>query len=178
MPDTRFGTITRLTGYRFGDDGSIWSARRPDGTIDEIRWKRVKTYRRPYGARYVMVSFRPERNGKLCTFYVHRLILEAFIGPCPDGLEGCHGPDTDTSNNRLDNLRWDTHQSNIDDTEHDGTRPHGSQKTLAKLTESDIPEIRRLHAEGWSQSRIAEQYNMQQTTISAICRRKRWKHVL
>lgn len=47
---------------------------------------------------------------------VHRLVLEAFSGPCPEGLEACHN-DGNKLNNRLDNLRWDTHRSNCIDRE-------------------------------------------------------------
>jgi hypothetical protein len=43
---------------------------------------------------------------------VHRLVLEAFVGPCPDGMECCH-EDGDSTNNRVDNLRWDTHEANV-----------------------------------------------------------------
>src|SRR6267142_3550276 len=43
---------------------------------------------------------------------VHRLILLTFIGPCPNGHEGTHFPDRDTTNNRLDNLRWGTPKQN------------------------------------------------------------------
>jgi hypothetical protein len=42
---------------------------------------------------------------------IHRLVLEAFIGSCPPGLECCHN-DGDRSNAALDNLRWDTRSSN------------------------------------------------------------------
>ena len=42
---------------------------------------------------------------------VHRLVLTAFVGPCPSGMEGCHN-DGDRSNNRLDNLRWDSRKEN------------------------------------------------------------------
>jgi hypothetical protein len=38
---------------------------------------------------------------------VHVLVLGAFVGPCPDGMEGCHGNDIPTDN-ALVNLRWDT----------------------------------------------------------------------
>lgn len=54
------------------------------------------------------------RDGKLFTRKVHRLVLESFVGPCPAGLEGCHG-DGDKRNNSIENLRWDTHQANMDD---------------------------------------------------------------
>lgn len=54
-------------------------------------------------------------GGKTIVRSVHQLILETFVGPKPDGMEGCHYPDSDKSNNRLDNLRWDTHGENAKD---------------------------------------------------------------
>lgn len=42
------------------------------------------------------------------------LVLEAFIGPCPEGMECCHNDD-DRANNQLSNLRWDTHTNNVKD---------------------------------------------------------------
>jgi len=42
----------------------------------------------------------------------HVLVLLAFVGPKPDGMEGCH-TDGDSMNNRLENLRWDTHTNNM-----------------------------------------------------------------
>lgn len=45
---------------------------------------------------------------------VHRLVLDAFVGPCPDGHECCHYDDN-PQNNRLENLRWDTKVANARD---------------------------------------------------------------
>jgi hypothetical protein len=45
---------------------------------------------------------------------VHRLVLETFVGPCPDGMECCHN-NGDPADNRLENLRWDTLSSNAYD---------------------------------------------------------------
>lgn len=42
---------------------------------------------------------------------VHRLVLEAFVGPCPSGCEGCHY-DGNPANNIVSNLRWDTTKNN------------------------------------------------------------------
>ena len=42
---------------------------------------------------------------------VDHLVLEAFYGPRPKGLESCHWDD-DSSNNHLSNLRWDTRLAN------------------------------------------------------------------
>lgn len=46
---------------------------------------------------------------------VHRLVALAFLGPCPDGMEVCH-INGDHKDNRLSNLRYDTHSANQRDT--------------------------------------------------------------
>ncbi len=54
-------------------------------------------------------------NGvKLKKFWVHRLVLIAFVGDCPPGKECCHN-DGDATNNRVENLRWDTRSANMKD---------------------------------------------------------------
>ncbi|QZT61237.1 NUMOD4 motif-containing HNH endonuclease [Mycolicibacterium austroafricanum] len=54
------------------------------------------------------------RNGKPRNYYVHRLVLMAFRGLPEPGQEGCHENDIRTDN-RLENLRWDTHLENVHD---------------------------------------------------------------
>jgi hypothetical protein len=51
------------------------------------------------------------RQGRKETRKVHCLVLEAFIGPRPPGTECCHYNDI-PSDNRLENLRWDTRSAN------------------------------------------------------------------
>lgn len=51
---------------------------------------------------------------------VHLLVLEAFVGPRPEGLEGCH-ENGDSADNRLANLRWDTKGGNELDKVRHGT---------------------------------------------------------
>lgn len=58
---------------------------------------------------------------------VHLLVLEAFVGPRPHGLIGCHN-DGDKNNNRPENLRWDTYSSNSYDTVRHGNH-HQVKKT-------------------------------------------------
>lgn len=57
------------------------------------------------------MAIRLHVNGVGKTMYAHRIVLEAFVGPCPDGMETCH-KDGDPTNNKLDNLRWDTSSEN------------------------------------------------------------------
>jgi hypothetical protein len=65
------------------------------------------------GKGYLIVQF--WRVGRPTHQAVHQLVLEAFVGPCPQGLEGCHN-DGNPSNNHLSNLRYDTHINNCLDT--------------------------------------------------------------
>lgn len=48
------------------------------------------------------------------TKLVHRLVLEAFVGPCPEGMETCHRNGVKTDN-RVENLYWGTSSENNDD---------------------------------------------------------------
>jgi hypothetical protein len=65
-------------------------------------------------------------NGCVKLFLVHRLVLRAFKGPCPLGMEGCHN-DGDAANNALENLRWDTHLENIRDQARHGTNSRSNR---------------------------------------------------
>lgn len=80
------------------------------------------------------------KDGKAKVRLVHQLVLEAFCGPRPLGMECCHWND-DPSDNRLDNLRWDTHSANNLDAVRNG-RNHHANKTHCKrgheFTEANI----------------------------------------
>lgn len=61
---------------------------------------------------------------------VHKLVLEAFVGPRPDGHVACHRND-DPTDNRLENLRWDTYSANTQDSVINGCHPQ-SRKTVCR----------------------------------------------
>ncbi len=48
---------------------------------------------------------------------------------------------------------------------------------MAKLTESDVKEIRRLLSEKVTQRKIAEKFGVDQSAIHLIGARKTWKHL-
>lgn len=105
--------------------------------------------------------------------YVSSFILEAFIGPCPLGLEACH-KDGNCLNDAADNLRWDTSASNKADMIGHGTRLRGESINCAKLKESDVLDIRQ--ASGPLKP-LAEKYGVTESLICAVRKRKVWKHV-
>ncbi|MFH5231920.1 NUMOD4 motif-containing HNH endonuclease [Antrihabitans spumae] len=116
-----------------------------DGYYEVSNHGRVRSVSRvvPHAAK-VAVSVRPRplkqtpnargymqvglaRNRTHRTSKVHALVLSAFVGPCPVGMEGCH-EDGNPANNQLDNLRWGTHSSNVKDQVRHGTH-HTARRT-------------------------------------------------
>jgi hypothetical protein len=53
---------------------------------------------------------------------VHQIVLEAFRGPCPPGMESCHA-DGVPAHNCLENLRWGTKAENAADKPVNGGGP-------------------------------------------------------
>lgn len=70
------------------------------------------------------------RNDRKTARTVSRVVLEAFVGPCPKGMEGCHN-DGDPGNNNVENLRWDTRSNNNYDAVRHGTH-WAAKKTHCK----------------------------------------------
>lgn len=75
--------------------------------------------------------------------FIHVLVLEAFVGPRPEGLVCCHN-DGDSSNNRLSNLRWDTYSANNHDLVKHG-RHWNAKKTHCTHGHEFTPENTRLY---------------------------------
>lgn len=91
-------------------------------------------------------------NGSL----VHRLVARTFIGPCPKGMEVCHN-DGNPTNNRIENLRYDTRGGNIRDDYRNGARKR-------KLTNDEILYIRFAHHVGIPLKRLADAYGISYNT--------------
>ena len=110
---------------------------------------------------------------KVTTIYPHKLVMEAFVGKRPEGMECCHA-DGNPWNNELSNLRWDSRTNNSQDKFKHGTQKIGEKHPMSKLTVEKVLAIRqdnRLHRI------IAVEYGVSQPTISEIKSRKSWVHV-
>ena len=99
--------------------------------------------------------------------YIQSLVLTAFVGPRPEGMEACHN-DGCRTNNALSNLRWDTRPGN-----HGDRWEHGTMN-VAKLT---VDQVREIRASKSRQVDLAAKYGVHKQTISNIKRRVSWAHV-
>lgn len=111
--------------YEVSDEGRVRSLPRRvnspvAGGSRVIPGRERKLTTHPSGHLIVSLS-RP--GEKLFMAKVHRLVLEAFVGPCPDGMECCHNNSV-PSDNRLANLRWDTPSENQLDKRRHGRLPN------------------------------------------------------
>jgi hypothetical protein len=178
--------IPEFPGYRVGSDGSVWSCWRWKGggvgskrqrvTFMSDRWRLLKQRSRDGVSGYPSVDL--WRDGKPHTRTTHILVLTAFVGPPPAGMECLHG-DGNRANNRLTNLRWGTHLENVRDQVQQGTIQHGSRHYNAKLTESIVRDIRAEHATGGiGYRRLAKKYSITMGTVQGVVLRRTWKHVL
>jgi len=126
-----------------------------------------------WGHRYCVLYINDKRHLRL----VHRLVLETYVGPCPEGMMCCHFPDKNPGNNNLENLRWGTSKDNHDDQIHHGTDTRGEKNPAAKIKAADAIRIRELYKEGKTQQAIADMYGLKQAHISSIILRKVWRCV-
>lgn len=152
--------------YAISKDGKIYS-------FQLNRWLKTPIN---FDRGYKQVGLR--KDGSQKTLRVCVLLLEAWVGPRPPGLEALHEDEIKTNDN-LGNLYWGTHQSNIQQAADSGSIDFavGSRNGFSKLVESDIVEIRAAHSGGESQASIARRYEMHQTAIGHIVRRNTWTHV-
>ena len=116
------------------------------------------------------------RDGKGTTRLVHHLVLEAFVGPCPPGMEACHGPGG-TGDASLANLCWGTKAKNMADKVRDGTLLYGNRHPLAKLTEAQVTEMRERYAAGETQPVLAREFGVVAPVVSMIVRGKSWSRI-
>lgn len=130
-----------------------------------------------------IVLLRPDKDGYLRTslyldkkqkhFYIHQLVLLAFVGPCPKGLE-CHHKDNDISNNTLDNLEYIPHLKNMRHRYANNTYKNYNNK---KLDEEKVKEIKLMLKNGYKLKDIANKFNIGISTVVHIRYGDIWKHI-
>ncbi len=180
MSDERWLPVVGFEGrYEVSDLGRVRSldhicyqrigrGKTPDRRVAKAVWGRVlKPGRGSHG--YLTINI--ERKSHC----IHVLVLNAFVGPCPDGMEACHnnGIKLDIC---LTNLRWDTPKANTHDSIIHGAMVLGEQRRQAKLTGTSAKHIRALKGI-ISQSSLARHFGVSPAAVQAVHDGRTWKHV-
>lgn len=118
--------------------------------------------------------------------YAHRFSYELHFGAIPEGMSVCHRCDVPLCVNPA-HLFLGTHTDNMQDmtkkrrnglTVHPDSAPKGERHAGSKLTEAQVREIRRLHAQGgMTYKQLGEMYGISLPLAYAVVKRRLWKHI-
>jgi hypothetical protein len=160
----RFMAIPGFARYCAGTDGSVWSA-----------CKVVLRMMVPYPDKdgYLRAQLVGDDRKVYCRG-VHQLVLLAFVGPCPEGLEVRH-LNGDPQDNRPENLAYGTKAENDADKVNHGTLLAGERHYKAKMTTERIKEGRLLKAQGWTYKALGERYQVNWETVRSALKGRNWK---
>lgn len=157
--------VPDFPGYFARPDGSVWGSLNSRGKIgNELRMLRGSVDKDGYR----IITLRRERRP--VTLRLSHVILATFVGPRPEGHEACHFPNPDPTDNRMENLMWATHAQNIQHKVLQGTVAKGMRHGMARLTDLEVAEVRRLRVEEkLSYTEIARRCSISPFYSHALC---------
>ncbi|WP_141135940.1 HNH endonuclease [Antarctobacter heliothermus] len=163
--------ICGFPGYHVTPAGQVWSTRGKDGSVGK-RPARVLKGSLSDGYPRVTLCI----AGKRKRLFVHRLVAETFLGPCPDGLEVAH-LNGDRRDSRLTNLRYVTRSENHLHKIGHGTMPMGNSHPNRSITEKTARQIGERLRDVTSYNRVAEEFGTTPGVVSQIATGRNWRHV-
>lgn len=160
--------------YEVSSEGRVRSITRKvyfeDARVRVFQGRELKQKRHPYG--YPLVAL---CNGKKNKRYrlVHTLVMLAFVGPPPPGMEICHeNPDRHP---RLSGLRYDTRANNMLDKYKHGTMLCGLSHPRTTISSALLDEIRNAKGTGTT-SELAQRFGVSRAHVWNIQNGKRRNH--
>jgi len=166
--------IEGFEGYQISNCGNVRSCRPANGVgglKNSYRLLKLAVNRKGY----YRIGLR--NKDKVIKKFVHRLVLESFVGSCPEGLESRH-LDGDLKNNYVENLEWGTCVENRHDRIRHGRNNRGEDHAMAILNIDQVKEIKRLFKESkLSERRIGEVFGVSRDVVSKIKQGKNWSWV-
>lgn len=133
---------------------------------------KIGTYLKPKPGGYKKQYLRYSIENK--DYYAHRLVLEHFLGPCPENMQCAH-LDGNPKNNFIKNLKWVTPKENSSHKIKHGTSGKGSKNSMSIITEKDVVIIRHMYSLGVHPKIISKIFKIKNATPIATYRS--WKHV-
>jgi hypothetical protein len=106
--------------YEVSDQGRVRSL---DRVVSKPNWgtfiRKGKILKPGVNKGYQTVTLQDRSHSRIERRLIHQVVLTAFVGPCPTGMETRH-LDGNRSNNRATNLAWGTRVQNAADRDHHG----------------------------------------------------------
>ena len=169
---TRWKSVIGYDGtYQVSDTGLVRRVRK-HGDLKTTRL--LKPYKNQRG--YTKVEL--FKLGKGQEFFVHCLVMHAFVGQIPSGLQINH-KDGVKFNNNLNNLEYVTPKQNMrhsfDVLGRKGVC--GERCFSAKLDNQKVVEIKISLSEDTKISELARKYDVSKTAIRSIKNGITWKHI-
>ena len=158
--------------YEVSDSGRV---RRLPGSPKCIAGREIKAVCMRRRGGYMCVGLWKDGAGRMAR--LHRLVLDAFAGPIPDGHEGNHR-DGDRQNNALANLEIVTPRENIDHAMRAGLVSRGERSASAVLTEGIVHQILELYSyRKISYKRLAARFGFRWEYVRDVITGRTWGHI-
>ena len=167
-------TIPSNGSYEVSDEGEVRSVDRTierNGKPARLAGKTLKPLKHSHG--YWSVSLGTGKRR-----LVHSLVMEAFVGPRPKGMDINH-ENGNKQDNRLENLEYCSRSQNMAHAVRTGLMDpppvkRGSSQHLAKLSEDDVRSIRQWHSDGGGIAQMARSFGVGESTVRNIVKRNSW----
>jgi len=164
--------VENFPGYEISNLGNVRSYKRRYWLKDFPRILQPETDKDGY--RRVLLCRQKER----IHFFIHHLVLEAFIGPRPSDYYISNHKDGIKANNKYSNLEWTTPSENMKHAFRLGLQTlKGIMNTGAKLRDEEVLEMRRLAKLGVKRKVLAQMFKIHEMHVGNIVRRKSWSHI-
>lgn len=161
--------------YQASNLGNI---RSKDRIVEKFSYLANKVVKQSYKGKNLLLaknkdghlSVRIGYNKKKYTAFAHRLVLMAFVGMPLEGQECCHNNGI-SDDNRVENLRWDTHANNNKDRKLHGTYPTGKEHPMYGKKMSDEHKLKLMLINKGKKASLETKQKM------SLSQKKRWSNV-
>lgn len=107
---------------------------------------------------------------------VHRVVMAAFIGPVPEGMQVNHRNGIKTDNS-LDNLEYVSPAENVRHAKEVLHVNQGERHPSHRLSDMAVRHIRTAVLEGRSKTELARDFGVSGRCIGDVIRNRSWRHV-
>ena len=164
--------LSRNPNYEISTEGRVREKARPvfnRGRIHSKPPRNIEPFIDQEG--YAFVVLRKPMGTGAEKIFVHRLVMEVWVGQCPEDMTVDH-IDRVRTNNALSNLRYATKAEQTENRDLSGIS--GERSRFSKLTQADVDEIRKMIKIGFEDGVIASRFNMSAGAIRNIRNGKSW----